>query len=289
MEPRPFINILIAEDNDISRQMMSSILRAQGFNTLAAVDGSSAIKVLEENPIDLALVDLNMAPKGGFEFVKYARVNNIDIPIILVTADDTSDLLMRATELGIDRILNKPVEPQRLIETVQRILRKRGYNPAPLAVERIDTKLTPDQLMQYAIDLAAKNVRMKRGGPFGAVVASEDGEILGEGTSGMSARIDPTAHAEVMAIRQAAEKLNREDLSDCILYCSSEPTMMGLALILSVGINKVFFGLSHDEIKTLRQRENQVRDEMAKPDRTRILYKRMHHEKALELLKFWPS
>lgn len=287
MSATPFINILIAEDNDVSRQMMSALLRAQGFNTLGAIDGSSAIKVVEEHPVDLALVDLNMAPKGGFEFVKYLMVNNMNIPVVLVTADDSSDLLMRASELGISRVLNKPIDPKRLIDTVQRILRQRGYNLNPIAVERVETRYSPEQLMEYAIDIAIKNIKVKRGGPFGAVVASEDGLILGEGASGMGSRVDPTAHAEVMAIRQAAEKLDREDLSDCVLYCSSEPTMMGLALIISVGIKKVFYGLSHEEIKAIRAKESDVRAEMSAPEKTKVSYQRLGHEKALQALQRW--
>ena len=133
--------------------------------------------------------------------------------------------------------------------------------------------------MQRALDLAERNAQSKKGGPFGAIVSDQDGAILGEGVNGMTSRIDPTAHAEIMAIRQAAEKLERADLSDCILYCSSEPTMMGQALIESVGITQVYYGLTHADI-------NEVRPEM-NADKKKATYTQIGHDHAMTMLKRW--
>ena len=251
-----FINILVAEDNDVSRDMMMGILRAQGFDVYGAIDGETAIKVIEDRDIDMALVDVNMAPKGGFEFVKYVVAKGLKIPVVIVTASDSADLLMEASSLGVAKVIQKPVEPQRLIQTVSRILKRQGLNPAPLAVEGHATTYTPEELMDQTIELAAGNARDKRGGPYAAIVATKEGKVLGTGANGRASRVDPTAHAEVMAIRQAAEKLGKSDLEDCILYCSSQPTRIGEALIASVGIGEVYYGLSHEDtgqIKTHKQ------------------------------------
>lgn len=289
MAERAFINILIAEDNEVSREMMAGILRAQGYRTLGAIDGSSAIKVIEDHEIDCALVDLNMAPKGGFDFVKFLMLNNIKIPVIIVTADDSSDLLVKANEYGVKRVLHKPIEPQRLIETVTRVLRQQGLNPKPMAVTAYESTFTPEQLMQHAVDLADRNAKTRRGGPFGAVVADSQGRIVGEGVNGITSRVDPTAHAEVMAIRQAAEKLGKADLSDCVLYCSSEPTMMGQALIISVGIPRVYFGLSHDEIRAIRAREDKVRAELGKKRTMETIYEQIGHDAAMKMFRRWEA
>ncbi|MCB1783738.1 MAG: response regulator [Alphaproteobacteria bacterium] len=283
------ITILIAEDNVVSRELMASILKTQGYQIMGASDGTQAIQVIENNDIDLALVDLNMAPTGGFEFVRYLVVNGIRLPVIVVTADESTDVLMKANELNVTRILQKPVEPDRLLSIVGHVLKKYGYTSPALATQTYEPHFTDEQLMQRAVELAERNARSKKGGPFGAVISNEKGKILGEGTNGITSRVDPTAHAEIMAIRQAAEKLGRSDLSDCTLYCSSEPTMMGHALISSVGIKKVFFGLSHKEINKIRSQDAKVRAELEghKPKETE--YIQLGHDHAMTVFERWEA
>ncbi|MCB1721278.1 MAG: response regulator [Rhodospirillales bacterium] len=256
MSEDSFINVLVAEDNEVSRNMMTGILQAQGYNVLGAVDGESAIRVVEDNLVDIALVDINMAPTGGFEFMKYVVSKGLKIPVVIITGDDSADLLTEASSLGVAKVIQKPVQPDRLLQTVQRILKRQGLNPAPLAVEGHTIRYSAEELMDQTIELAADNARRGRGGPYAALVATKEGQILGTGANGLAARVDPTAHAEVMAIRKAVEKTGRDDLSDCILYCSSQPTRVGEALIASVGIGQVYFGLSHEDtgqIKTHKQ------------------------------------
>ncbi|MGB0719548.1 MAG: response regulator, partial [Bdellovibrionales bacterium] len=248
-----FITILIAEDNEVSREMMRGVLKTQGFNTVPAEDGDSAIAALKNQSADLALVDINMAPKGGLEFIRHLVANGIDLPVVIVTGDESSDILLEAGSLGVQRVLHKPVKPDTLIKVVKQVLKRRGFNPDHLGVEVHDTKFNHETLMQKAIELAAQNAKLKKGRPYGAVVADSDGHILGEGVNGITSRVDPIAHAEVMAIRQAAEKLGRTDLKDCILYCSAYPTKVGAALIESVGIGKVYYGLSHTDIESVRE------------------------------------
>jgi len=275
MSDNAFINILIAEDNDVSREMMSGVMRTQGFKVFGAIDGESAIKVVSERPIDLALVDINMTPKGGFDFVRHLVARGIKLPVVIVTGDDSADLLVEASALGVDKILQKPVSPERLIQTVERILKRQGVNPAPLAVEGHDARHGPEDLMNQTLSLAAENANNKKGGPYAAIVATQDGKILGIGMNGHSARVDPTAHAEVMAIRQAAEKLGKSDLSECLLYCSSQPTRIGEALISSVGIAKVYYGLSHEDTGQIEERKTAHEPE----------YHQLARDKALEMFK----
>lgn len=253
-----FINVLIAEDNDVSRDMMTGILRAEGYNIFGAINGESAIKVVNDRDIDIALVDVNMAPTGGFEFVRYVVSKGLGIPVVIITGDDSADLLMEASSLGVAKVIQKPVIPDRLVFTVQRILKRKGFNPSPLAVQSHATRYTPEELMDQTIELAAENARAKRGGPFAALVATKDGQVLGTGANGRSSRVDPTAHAEVMAIRKAAEKLGKSDLSDCILYCSSQPTRIGEALVASVGIENVYYGLSHEDTGSIKAHNKTV-------------------------------
>ena len=273
------VNILIAEDNEISRELMDRVLKTQGYTTTPVTDGGEAIEAIQNNDIDLALVDLNMEPKGGFDFIIHLMANAIQLPVIIITADDSSDVLTRASDLGVTRVLQKPVEPERLLMVTHNVLKRFGHNLSTLGSEVHETRYTPDDLMQRAIDLADRNAQSKKGGPFGAVIANRDGEILGEGTNGISSRIDPTAHAEIMAIRKAAEKLGRAELSDCVLYCSGEPTMMGRALITSVGITQVYYGLAHADISEVCTRE--------KKDFVTTEFTQIRQHDALKMFKRW--
>ena len=128
--------------------------------------------------------------------------------------------MLEANALGVARVFQKPIEPERFVEMTRRILKRHGHNVDAVFKGTHETRLDHSGLMDRAIELARKNIESKKGRPFGAVVANQEGKILGEGANGISSRIDPTAHAEVMAIRNAAEKLERADLSDCILSVS---------------------------------------------------------------------
>ncbi len=275
MSENTSIKILIAEDNDVSRNLMAGVLRGQGFEVIGAVDGESAIKVVQERPLDLIFVDINMEPMGGFDFMRYLIAKGIKIPVVIVTAGESADMLMEANALGAALVLQKPIVPERLIKTVHRICKSSGLMSKSIAVEAHEAKLSPEELMRRAIELAAKNARRKMGGPYGAVLADADGKIVSEGVNGAGSRADPTAHAEVMAIRLAADKLGMADLSDYVLYCSSEPTNVGKSLILSVGIQIIYCGLSMDDIGDL-----QPRNETAKPK-----YKTICRDEALEMFK----
>ncbi|MFK7839858.1 MAG: response regulator [Bdellovibrionales bacterium] len=246
------VSVLIAEDNDVSREMMAGILEAKGYTIVHATDGSSAIEKIAEHQVDVALVDINMAPKGGFEFVKHLVINDIKIPVAIVTGSDTSDVLMEANALGVLQVIHKPINPERLVQSVERMAKSKGLNPNPMGVESRATRFSHEELLQKAIELADKNVKIGRGGPYGAVLADKDGKVIGEGTNGIKSRIDPMAHAEVMAIRQAAERLGATSLAECSIYSSSQPTKIGQALIESVGIKKIYFGLSNEDVTNIR-------------------------------------
>ncbi len=287
MSENSFISILVAEDNEVSRELIMSVMRTQGYTVHGAIDGESAIEVMRNHDVDMAFVDINMAPKGGFEFVRYLVVQGIQLPVVIVTSDDSSDILMEASSLGVAQVLHKPVDPERLLQIVSRTLRHKGLKSKPLAVQSHDTQFSHEDLIGKAIALADENAKSKKGGPFGAIVASEKGKILGRGVNGISSRVDPTAHAEVMAIRQAAEKIGKSDLSGCTLYVSSEPTMMGKALIISVGIKTVYYGLSHEDIQEIRGKEDIVRRELSDTSQGVTQYTQIGREAAMQMYRDW--
>ena len=115
--------ILVVEDNDFVRMQIVSYLKGASFATLEASGGEAALDQMESSKdIALAIVDVRMEPMGGFEFIKDLRSRDIKTPVILVTGDQTSDLLEKAGKLGVSAVLMKPVEKDRLVKTVQRTI-----------------------------------------------------------------------------------------------------------------------------------------------------------------------
>lgn len=247
--------ILIADDSAVSREHIANLLVPAGYRVIQAIDGGSAFKVVDEHNVALAIIDHYMQPYGGLEFARGLRALRVDLPMIMVTNEETSDLLIEVSKAGIGSYLKKPADPKRLLETVRRALRHvapAAAAPAVLASSTTKTHHTPDEIMQRVLEMAKKNAETGHGGPFAAIVVDAQGKIIGEGTHGTTARADPIAHAEVMAIRQATERLNKTSLEGCILYSASEPTKIGKALIDSVDIGKVYYGLSHADINALK-------------------------------------
>lgn len=105
--------------------------------------------------------------------------------------------------------------------------------------------MTKQELMQRAIDLAVENVR-NGGGPFGAVIA-RGGEIVAEGVNRVTSQHDPTAHAEVQAIRKACSELNTFDLTGLDIYASCEPCPMCLGAIYWAHFDHLYFAGTKDD------------------------------------------
>jgi two-component system response regulator FlrC len=116
--------VLIADNNEADRQSMAGALESAGFWVIQAIDGGSALKVVHEHKVAVAIIDHFMAPHGGFEFAKLLMVEHRDVPLILVTDKESSDLLIEARRYDISRFLKKPVDPARLVEAVRRAIRE---------------------------------------------------------------------------------------------------------------------------------------------------------------------
>lgn len=117
--------ILVVEDNDFVRMQIVGFLKAEGYETLEATEGNAALDVLEGNQgLSMAIVDVRMEPMGGFEFLKMVRGRENKMPVILVTGDQNADILEQAGKHDVSAVLMKPVDKARLIQTIQRTLRR---------------------------------------------------------------------------------------------------------------------------------------------------------------------
>ena len=115
--------------------------------------------------------------------------------------------------------------------------------------------------MELAIDEAILNIK-NGGGPFGAVVV-KNGEVIACCGNRVTQDNDPTAHAEVLAIREATKKLNSWDLSDCEIYSSCEPCPMCLSAIYWAHIKTIFYGNTKEDARSVGFDDNFIYDEIA--------------------------
>lgn len=125
------------------------------------------------------------------------------------------------------------------------------------------TKFTieDEKFMQQAIDLSIENVA-NGGGPFGAVIV-RDGEVIATGTNRVTATCDPTAHAEVSAIRAACAKLGDFKLAGCTIYSSCEPCPMCLSALYWAGVERIFYGNTKEDAKAINFDDSFIYDQIA--------------------------
>ena len=135
--------------------------------------------------------------------------------------------------------------------------------------------MTKEELMRKAIELSVRNVA-EGGGPFGAVIA-RNGEIIATGTNRVTPDHDPTAHAEVSAIRAACRKLGTFDLSGCEIYTSCEPCPMCLGAIYWAHLDRMYYG--NDNYKELE----------LNPEDRRLQAERLLPEEALKAFTDWEN
>ncbi len=105
---------------------------------------------------------------------------------------------------------------------------------------------SPLKYINQAIEQAQENVKSGRGGPFAAIVV-RNGEVIAIGANSVTSTNDPTAHAEINAIREACQKLNTFQLDDCEIYSSCEPCPMCLGAIYWARFRRVYYAATQDE------------------------------------------
>ncbi|AFV22325.1 CMP/dCMP deaminase, zinc-binding protein [Methanolobus psychrophilus R15] len=141
--------------------------------------------------------------------------------------------------------------------------------------------------MQTAIDEGRHGMDHNHGGPFGAVIV-KDGNIISKAHNDVLRTNDPTAHAEILAIRQACEVLGSFDLSGCEIYATSEPCPMCLAAIFWARIKTVYFGSDKEEVAKIGF-DDSLFYELLKGngDGSQLNLVNVERDKCMELLERW--
>jgi guanine deaminase len=143
------------------------------------------------------------------------------------------------------------------------------------------------KFMDRAIQLARKGMNQNHGGPFGCVIV-KDGEIVGEGHNRVTTSNDPTAHAEVVAIRNACEHLGTFQLTGCDVYTSCEPCPMCLGALYWARPDRIFYAANRIDASKAGFDDSFIYDEITVPTSERsISTESLHRNKALKLFEEW--
>lgn len=114
--------ILIVDDNAPFRHLIAAFLKKADYNTIEATNGLEALLLLKTEKIDAVLLDLQMLPVGGFAFMEEYNELGYTQPVIMITGDQSTDILARTSKMGIAGVLKKPVTEGRILQIVERIL-----------------------------------------------------------------------------------------------------------------------------------------------------------------------
>ena len=146
-----------------------------------------------------------------------------------------------------------------------------------------------NEFMKRAIELSIKNMNQGLGGPFGAVVVM-NGQIVGEGANNVTTANDPTAHAEVQAIRDACQNLRTFDLSGAEIYTSCEPCPMCLSAIYWARIQKIYYANTRTDAAEIQFDDDLIYSEIPKAlHERRIPSERLMSDKAIKAFHEWDS
>jgi guanine deaminase len=146
-----------------------------------------------------------------------------------------------------------------------------------------------EQWIREAVELGRRGMQESGGGPFGAVVVC-DGRIVGRGWNQVTSRLDPTAHAEVTAIRDACRTLQRFELRGCDLYTSCEPCPMCLAAIYWARLDRIFYGCTRTDAAEAGFDDEFIYQQIPLDSSARALpMAQVGRETAAELFEHWAA
>lgn len=144
-----------------------------------------------------------------------------------------------------------------------------------------------EQFMHEAVLLAAESVEKRSGGPFGAVIV-RDGRVVGQGANSVTSTNDPTAHAEIVAIRQACTKLGTFVLDDCACYTTCEPCPMCMAALYWARVQRLYYACTQEDAKQFGFDDVRIHTELCRPAPHRELHgQQVGRDEALRVFRLW--
>jgi tRNA(Arg) A34 adenosine deaminase TadA len=145
---------------------------------------------------------------------------------------------------------------------------------------------TNEEFMRMAIRMSVENVE-RGGGPFAALIV-RDGQVVSTGINSVAEENDPTAHAEINAIRSATQKLQRFKLNDCVLFTTCEPCPMCLGAIYWAGIPTIYYGNSKEDAGKYGFDDSHIYQQIYMAlDKRQVRFSRILGKEAIEAFKYW--
>ena len=135
------------------------------------------------------------------------------------------------------------------------------------------------EILKLGIERAMETMQKDFGGPFGAVIIDKDGTVVSVASNTVLKDNDPTAHAEVNAIRQACEKLGTYDLSECVLYTTCYPCPMCLSAVIWANIKKIYYACTKEEAAEIGFRDDYIYDFIKNDCRDEVVLNMVEMEK----------
>lgn len=139
-----------------------------------------------------------------------------------------------------------------------------------------------NEYMKLAKDLSLENLKTNAGGPFGAVIV-KDNKIIGKGSNNVLKNNDPTAHAEIMAIRDACMNIGSYDLNGCTLYTSCFPCPMCLSAIIWSNIKEVYYGNTKEDAEKIGFRDNFIYEYLKEFSTDTITMKQIDRDETIKV------
>ena len=236
------------------------------------------ILIVDENEVTRRLV-AGVLAKRGYETIEASTGEEAigmlgQGPRVMVIGEDVDRARISFPRVVV---IQQPLMPDKLIASIENMMADKNKR-APE---------TGEDFMRRAIDLSQEKMEQGCGGPFGAVIV-RDGVIIGEGWNQVTSTNDPTAHAEMVAIRAAANEIGNFSLEGCEIYTSCEPCPMCLAAIYWARLDRVHYANTREDAEKIGFDDDHIYREFRVPDDKRTLpMKMMLHEEAQIVFDNW--
>lgn len=281
----PTGHILVVEPNDITRKLIVGILNNKGYETYEAVGGTEAGIFLNKD-LMLVILDVEDDNMDNIGFIRKMQMEHSRLPLVALTENPDRKALQEKLGLSDVSVLQKPVMPDKLLSNIQAhllggIQQKIDAEIKPVVMPGLSLSDKDPEIqakrkahMTRAIDLSQEMMDKNIGGPFGAVIV-KGGRIIAEGWNEVTSSNDPTAHAEMQAIRKAAAAIGDYKLEGCEIYTSCEPCPMCLSALYWARIDRIFYGNTREDAERIGFDDDFIYRELAQPEHKRTLGAKM--------------